>query len=524
MTGLRTLVRIQWRTGRRAALVWVLALVGSMAGTAISIARLYDTPAKVQTYADAVVSEALVAINGRVEGIDTLGGIVQDEFGFMAAFLMPLLGISLVARATRAEEESGRLEQLLGGQIDRRAPVVATLLVTLVTVGATVVGFVASLVLAGVPTAGSVLYSLSLGGLALVFAALAALLAQLVLHSRGVYGGALAVLLVSYVLRGIGDVTDTAWVWLSPLGWQEKTAPFGDQRWWALAVPLLVGLVLVGAALVVADRRDLGSAVWRQGAGRDRASRRLRSRSGLAVTVHAGSFVGWLVGGVVLGVVMGALAQEVVDAVLGNPALEGFLSVAGADPADGFLATVQLYLAVVATGFLVQSLGVVRREEVEGRLEPLLAGTGSRWRWLGAHTAVVLGGLVALVALSAASLGAATAWSTGESGHVGESLRAGLAYLPAEAVVGAVAVLLVGLLPRVYAVAWAVFGAVAFIAFLGPGLQMPQWLLDLSPTTHVGSPPQGDVEGAALVVLTVLALAVGLAGFVAFRRRAVPAG
>ena len=87
-----------------------------MIGTAASVAALYDTPAKIHTYAQAVTSgNALVAINGKVEGIDSLGGVIQDEFGFMAAFLLPLLGISLVARATRREEESGRLELLLGG-------------------------------------------------------------------------------------------------------------------------------------------------------------------------------------------------------------------------------------------------------------------------------------------------------------------------------------------------------------------------------------------------------------------------
>ena len=99
--------------------------------TAVAVARLYDTPEKVPTYAEAVASDALVAINGRVEGLDTLGGIVQDEFGFMASFLMPLFGIALVVAMTRREEETGRLEQLLGGRIDRRAPAVAALLVVL---------------------------------------------------------------------------------------------------------------------------------------------------------------------------------------------------------------------------------------------------------------------------------------------------------------------------------------------------------------------------------------------------------
>lgn len=118
--GLATMLRIVGRIQRRSALVWVLVLGASMIGTAASVASLYDTPAKIHSYAAAVTTgNALLAINGKVEGIDSLGGVIQDEFGFLAAFLLPLLGISLVARTTRREEESGRLELLLGGRIAR---------------------------------------------------------------------------------------------------------------------------------------------------------------------------------------------------------------------------------------------------------------------------------------------------------------------------------------------------------------------------------------------------------------------
>ena len=123
LTGLPRMLRVQWRTHRRGTIIWVLVLAASMVGTAASIASLYDTPAKIHTYAAAVTSgDSLVAINGRVEGIDSLGGVIQDEFGFLASFLMPLLGIALVARATRREEESGRLEALLAGRVSRPVP------------------------------------------------------------------------------------------------------------------------------------------------------------------------------------------------------------------------------------------------------------------------------------------------------------------------------------------------------------------------------------------------------------------
>lgn len=523
--GLGIMLRIVGRIQRRSALMWVLVLGATMFGTAASIAALYDTPAKIHTYAEAVTSgNALVAINGKVEGVDSLGGVIQDEFGFMAAILLPLMGIALVARATRREEETGRLELLLGGRIARHEPTLAALLVATATIAATGVLFAAGLAVSGVPLAGSVLYALSLGALAFVFAGLAALLAQLTLHAQGVYTWSLIVLAASYVLRGVGDVTETWVTWLSPLGWAEKAAPFGDQRWWALAIPLTVGLALGGAALRLAARRDLGSALVRGGAGPERAATRLCSPIGLAVWIHRPAILGWLAGGVLLTGTMGALSQQLLDAMVGNPALAEAIGIANGRPLDGFVAVTQLYLAVIAAGYVVQAIGTLRVEEADGRLETRLSGTLSRARWLASHVLVVLGGLIAIVLGSSLVLGLATALSVGDRGELGPTLGSGLAYLPAELVLAGLALAVYGLRPRLFGIAWAGYAVMTFIAFLGPGLKFRQWVLDISPTTHVGNPPVGTIQTGALAVMTAVAVALMAIGFAAFRRRGIPQG
>lgn len=524
--GLPVQLRIVWRTNRRAILVWVIALVATMAFTAEAMAGLYDTQAKIQSYADAVTSGvALRAINGHVEGIDSLGGVIQDEFGFMASFLLPLLGISLVTRMTRREEQAGRLELLLGGRLTRRDPVLAALLVTSATVVVTSLLLSVVLIVVGVPVVGSLLYAAALGALAFVFAGLAALLAQVVLHPRGVYGGSLLLLAGAYILRGVGDVTSASWLaWLSPLGWMEKVAPFGPQRWWVLVVPLVVGALLATVAVRLAAARDLGSALARAGAGPDRAAPALRTPWGLAVRIHAPAFLGWLAGGVLLTAMMGVLAQQMLDAIIGNAAMAEAIGIGGTDPLAGFTAATQLYLAIIATGYVVQAVGTLRTEEAEGRLETRLAGTLSRSRWLVTHGFVILVGLVVIVVVSSAALAAGTAWSVRETVDAGSILGAGLAYLPAELVLAGLAVAVFGSRPRLLPLVWAAFAMVAFIAFLGPGLQLSDWVLDLAPTTHVGNPPVGTVSATTLVVLSVVGAALAVVGGVAFRRRGVPQG
>ncbi|MER7243394.1 hypothetical protein [Kribbella sp. NPDC000426] len=517
------MVGIVWRTRRRGILVWVVALVAGMVGTAAAVAHMYDTPAKIHTYAQAVTSgSALAAINGHVEGIDSLGGVIQDEFGFLASFLLPLLGIGLVAGSTRREEESGRLETILGGRIARHQPTLAALVVATTAILATSVLFAGGLVLAGVPASGAILYAAALGGLAFVFAGFAAFVAQLVLHSRGVYLWSLIMLAAAYALRGIGDTTKTWLTWLSPLGWAEKTAPFGGQRWWALALPAVVGVALGGAAVWLAARRDVGSALRRGDAGPARASRLQRRPIGFAIWIHRPAATGWLAGGVLFAAMMGALAQQLLDAMTGNPALAESMGIQGGRPLDGFVAVTQLYLAVVAGGYVIQAIGTLRAEETEGRLEPRLAGTLSRVRWLAAHLIAVAAGLVLIVVVSSLVLALSAAWSVGSTHDFAAIMKSGLAYLPAELVLAGLALALFGTWPRAFGLAWAAYAAATFVAFLGPGLKLAQWIVDLAPTAHVGNPPAGTVDAAGLSALSVLAVALLLIGFVAFRHRDVP--
>ncbi|MGI8882102.1 MAG: ABC transporter permease, partial [Jatrophihabitans sp.] len=422
------------------------------------------------------------------------------------------------------EEESGRLELLLGGRIARHQPTLAALLGATATIGITGALFAAGLIGSGVPVAGSLLYAASLSSLAFVFAGVAALLAQLTLHARGVYTWSLIVLAASYLLRGLGDVTGTWITWLSPLGWAEKAGPFGDQRWWALVIPIAVGLALGVVALRLAAGRDLGSALIRGGSGPEHAAARLRNPIGLAGWIHRPAILGWLAGGVLLTATMGALSQQLLDAMAGNPALTTAMGITDGRPIEGLVAVVQLYLAVIAAGYVVQAIGTLRAEEASGRLAMRLCGTLSRARWLASHALVVLGGLVIVVLGSSLILGLATALSVGDMEEVGPILRSGLAYLPAELVLTGLALAVYGLRPRLFGFAWASYAVVTFIAFLGPGLKLRQWVLDISPTTHVGNPPTNAIQTGALTVMSGVAAALVVVGFAAFRRRGIPQG
>ena len=95
---------------------------------------------------------------------------------------------------------------------------------------------------------------------------------------------------------------------------------------------------------------------------------------------------------------------------------------------------------------------------------------------------------------------------------------AGLAYVPAMAVLAGVAALAVAVRTR-----WIGWLAVTFVVvslYLGALLRLPQWLIDLSPVGRTTAPM--DFPAVALAVMVVVAAALTLlAGWIYRRRDAV---
>ncbi len=61
--------------------------------------------------------------------------------------------------------------------------------------------------------------------------------------------------------------------------------------------------------------------------------------------------------------------------------------------------------------------------------------------------------------------------------------------------------------------------AVVLVAFFGPLLRFPGWIMDISPFTHVPKLPGGPVNAAPLLWLALAAALLTAAGLAALRRR-----
>ncbi len=324
----------------------------------------------------------------------------------------------------------------------------------------------------------------------------------------------------SFVLRAVGDVGNGPLSWLSPIGWAQAIRAFADERWWVLLLPVVAAAGLLSAAFELQARRDLGAGLLPERPGPPTASARLSTPLGLAVRLQRGSVISWTVAVALFAFLYGVVADQAESILEDNPEMEDFFAQLGEGSiTDAFLSTATLILALLGTGFTVASVLRARSEEVAGRAESLLATATSRERWAGSHVAVAVVGSTAMMSIAGASQGFGLAAMSGERDWIVRLLGAGLVMVPAMLVTGGVAMVAYGLSARLAPAAWAYYAFTLVAGMLGSLLDLPQWVLNLSPFEHVPAIPSEPMDWAPVAVLVVLAGALFAVGLAALNHR-----
>jgi ABC-2 type transport system permease protein len=352
-----------------------------------------------------------------------------------------------------------------------------------------------------------------------------AVAAQLAGTARGAAGFALGALAVAYAVRVVGDSSPEGSVlrnltWLSPLGWVGKVAPFGANQLWVGVLGVVAYAALVLLAFALLERRDLGSGIFAGRAGPERG--RLRTTGDLARRLATGTLLGWVVGVAVLGSVMGSVAPNV-ETFLSSSQMRDLLTRIGGGSGtliDTFFATELGFTAVAVSAMGIALALRLRSEETSGRAESLLAARPSRIGWALSHLGVALAGTVLVMAVMGVVLGLVRGGQVGDvPGQVVRLGAAALAMVPAVWVCVGVALALVGQAPRWVGLAWGILLAFFALGEFGELLELPGWLVDLSPFAHLSRLPGGELELGPLVALLVVAAALVAAGLHGIRHR-----
>ncbi|MFF3690101.1 ABC transporter permease [Streptomyces sp. NPDC002187] len=522
LAGTGTLLRLALRRDRVMMPVWVLVVGGMVVSGVGSLETLYATQAERADVARSMsANSSMRSLYGPVFG-DSVGGLVAWRFGIFAAVLAAVMSLVIVVRHTREEEETGRQELLSSAVVGRRAPLTAALLTALVA--NTAVALVITAGLAGQGAGGALALGLAVGGTGMVFATMAASVAQITESARLAKGVTAAVLGFAFVLRAAGDAGGTSQAgglgggssvltWLSPIGWAENVRAFASERWWVL---LLIAAAVTAQAVIAYEltgRRDMGMSFLPARPGP--AEGKLAGAGALARRLQRGSVLGWTLGFLLAGVVFGGMVEGAADLVGDNERAREIFERMGGQSAltDAFLATMAGMFGMIAALYVVASVLRLHGEETSQRAEPVLAGAVGRLRWASGHLLIAFGGAVLI--MTVAGIGLSLAYGQ----DLGPILGACLVQLPAVWTLGGLAVLLYGAFPKAAVAAWGGAGLSLALGWIGPALNLPQSVLNLSPFAHLPKLPGPETAWTPVLTLTALAVVLVAAGLVGLRRR-----
>ncbi len=515
-TGVGSLIRLALRRDRVRLSVWIAMLTLMMVYAPNAVKLAYPDEAQRMARVNLLKTPAGIMLGGPMFGGNEtdLGAMMANELMFTLIIAASILSILTVIRHTRAEEESGAAELVLSSVVGRYARTAAALIVVGGVNTTLAVTMTAAMAATGFAVVDTAAMCFGVTAVAMVFGAVAAVTAQLWRQARAASGAAMGALALAALVRGVGDVIDnsgSALSWISPIAWAQQMRAFVDLRWWPLALLMVLIVALMALAVSLENRRQYDDGVIPSTGERPNA-RPIAGVFGLHVTLERGQTIGWTVGLFLSGLAFGSMTKSLMDAAKDNALLQRVLAQQGV---DGVYTTLTQFLAAAATAYVVGAVLRLWSDEQSGLGEAVLAGAVSRWRWLLTGVAAAIVGSAVLMFVAGLGNGLGAGLTIGEPAAIWRLTIAGLAYVPAMAVMAGVAALAVAVRQ-----AWIGWLAVAFVVislYLGALLRLPQWLLDASPVGQTKAPSQYSVF--ALTVMLIVAAALSLVAGVIYRRR-----
>lgn len=514
---------------------WVAAIGAFALFAAAAVTQTYGSAAaRTEILQVAIATPAILMLRGLPRGAD------QGAFTFFLiyAFLALLAGLMstfLAVRHTRADEETGGAELVAATPAGRLLPNAATLLhgvtANILVALAVFAGFAAQ----GLDPQGSLTAGAATGAVGLAFLGVGLLVAQFMGTSRGANGVSAALVVLAYLLRGIGDATGTPGAdgttmteglasWFSPIGWGQQTYAYSGNRAWPLLLTVGLAVVCLTAAWLILRIRDTGASVWGARPGRPAARPGLRSPVALALRLQSGSIIGWALSGLALGLLAGSLGKAV--AALDTPGtgitavMRAMLQAQGISLTQLMVSVIFSMAGVLAAACALQAVIRLRQEEAAGTAELLLAAPVGRIRWLAGY--LLLGAAAVVLVIGLTGLGAwATLSGSGDMSMPADALwETALAQVPAALNYLAVPALVFVLWPAAtIAASWALLALGVMLGIFGGMLGLDQNLRNLSPFTHTPVPEGDATDWSGAWWMLAIAVATAAVAAAAMRRR-----
>lgn len=518
------LIRFIIRKDRIRIPLWIIGIVFFTLIVPVALDDMFPTQEERDVMAETMKNPAMTAMMGPGD-LDnyTIGAMTTHNMLLFTAVAVGLMSILFVTRHTRAEEEDGQSELIHALPVGKLAYLNATFIVLVVTniILALASGFgLYALGIESMDLEGSLLYGAALGATGLFFAGLTGVFAQVTESSRGASGLSIGLLLLAYLIRAVGDVSNETLSLISPLGYVTRTEAYSNDVWWPIIVLVGASLFLFIFANYLNSIRDWGAGFIQARPGKKQASRYLETPIGLAFRIQRTAFISWAIGMFVLGMSYGSVMGDLESFFQGNELLEELLvAEEGYTLTERFIPMLMLVMAILSSIPPVMAMNKLVGEERKNRIEPILARAVSRTKLMMSYLLIAV--INAFIMLSLTSIGLWVAAETVmEDGlPFGAIYGAGMVYFPAVLVLIGFAALMIGVLPRLTSLVWVYIVASFLINYLGGLLDLPEWLENISPFGYIPALPVDDLDWMPVIVLSLIAIGLMVIGFIGYRKR-----
>jgi len=501
--------------------IWIVGIVAFSFAVALAFPSLYPDKTSLlvlkTTYNMPTIRSMLGPVFGYQDASLNIAMAFSIECLLWVCLPAAMMSIFLVIRNTRADEEAGITEQILSLPVGRFAKSTAAILCALIAnIVLTLLLFITTYAsnLDGITFMGSLSYALSIGSAGFIFAAITLIGCEIFSTASGATTFAFAIFLISFLVRGIGDMKENILSYLSPLGLPLMNFPFYKDNNILLLYLLIASVVLILISFGVSLCRDTGAGIIaaRQGS----ATGKIRSTFGLAFRLLRTTIISWLVGVYLIGLSYGTVIPTIKDFLKNNGTLSNLVSSFDSkNLQNGYIAMILMISSILLSVPVIMMFGKLYKEERKSRVEQVLSRPVSKPKIFASYLAVSII-IMAILPLFLA-LGMYSAAPSFIDLPV--VLKACYAYLPAIFVMLGIECFFTGVFPKLKVLNWLLFTYSFVFLYFGPLLKTPKWLNNYTPFGHISQLPVQKLDATPLYVLSAIAVVLIIFGFIGYRKR-----
>lgn len=516
--GTKKLIQFYLRHDWITRLIWLLTPALLVMTAASSYGSMFASQQELSAFVDdSILNPAVSAIHGFILSKD-IAGIVAWNVKTVSLIVIAIFNILAMTKIIRGEEESGRADLLNSNMAGRQSLFASSMALCLITNIIMGILMLLSTQLCGLPLEGSLIISalMVVGGC--LFASIGALTSQIANEKRTANSLGIGLMGLLYMLSFMNNLSadNNFSSYFTPFRWFFIVRPYEGNHPAFLSVAVCLVVIIGGIALYLSGRRDVGAGVINPKSGRSEALPGFGNTFALSWRLHKGALIVWTLalGVFAFGIgVVDPLVSKMLDEQL---ILASWMSLFG-EPEEAFLSLMIYVLCLFVSAYGILTIQKMRSEEVSGRIEVLLSLPVKRFEWMLSHIMFsVIGSAFIMVVI-----GLCTAFGSvagGGTAAFGKIVYMAIQKLPAILIVGGIASLLFGFLPKLsIGGSWTIYSLLILIQLLWEMALVPDILFLLSPFGQVY--PTQSLTVITFVLLLAVACALYGAGLTFFKKR-----